>query len=198
VFLLPEDVKRLAEHHSMGYEEYLKKYTKPHGNELVLKNKENGTNECVYLEKNKCCVNGIKPKQCEEFPTQFEPRCPGFKNKGKVAMNRYQEKISEMNEKFSSMQEYERKVSDNLYKDLKENVKAASVASKAVEEGIDDYFNVNRIKIACLDDLFSFNRVNANTLIHKSTKDLWGIEADDSGKVVITRLFSNDGEPVRG
>jgi len=198
IFLTPKDVHRLAQHHRIGMEEYIKRFTEPHGNEVVLKNKENGTNECLYLEDNKCSINTIKPKQCSEYPDKYEPRCPGFRHKGRIAMTQYEEKVKVMNERFSHLQDYEREVSSNLFKELKKNVKAASVVTKALEEGIDDYFNVDRIKVASLDDLFSFNRVGAKTLVHKSTKDLWGIDKDSSGKVVITRLFSNDGEPIKG
>jgi Fe-S-cluster containining protein len=198
VYLTPEDTRRLSQHQGIALEEYLRDYTEQYGSSLVLKNKGKGTKECIYLEDNECSINSIKPKQCAEYPTKYEVRCPGFKHTGRTAMSKYDEVVSQMNDRFSSLQGYEKEVSDNLFRDLKKNVKASTVATKALVEGIDDYFNVDRIKIASLDDLFSFNRVDANTLVHKSTKDLWGIDKDSSGKVVITRLFSNDGEPIKG
>jgi len=198
IFLVPDDIKRLADYHGMSFDEYKKRYTEFHGSSIVLKNKENSSNECVYLKDNKCSINTIKPKQCADYPTKFELRCPGFKHNRREGMSKYEERVKSINEKISSLQAYEKEVSNNLYNELNKSIKASDLAAKAIEEGIDDYFNVNRIKVANLGDLFSFNRVNANTLVHKSTKDLWNIEADDSGKVVITRLFSNEGEPIKG
>lgn len=197
VFLNPDDIKRLAEHHEIGREEYTKRYTKPHGGDIVLKDKDDSS-ECIYLKDDSCSVYNIRPKQCKEFPFKYDSRCPGFERKGRKAMDKFSEKTDQLNEKLSGFQEYEKSVSEKLYEDLKTNVKASSLAMKAVEEGIDDFFSMDRIVVASLDDLFAFNRVNDKTLVHKCTKDLWNIDKDGSGKVVITRLFSNDGEPIKG
>jgi Fe-S-cluster containining protein len=198
VFLTKEDIKRLAKHHEVEVSEYIKEYTESYGDQVILKNKRKDSKDCVYLKENKCSVYEVKPKQCSEYPTKYEPRCPGFDHNRRPTMDKYAEKVAKANDKLSSMQEYEKKVTEGLFNELKGNIKAASVVSKALESGIDEYFNIYSIKVASLDDLFSFNRVDANTLVHKSTKDLWGIDKDSSGKVVITRLFSNEGEPIKG
>lgn len=198
IFLDPEDIKRLSDYHGIGREEYVKRYTRPHGSSIILKNKSESSDECVYLDKNKCSINNIKPKQCKDYPDKYEPRCPGFRRKGRRSMGKFEDKVKAVNAKLSSVQGYEKNIADNLFKNLKKNIKVANVASKALEEGIDDYFNVDKIKVASLDDLFSFDRAGSNTLIHKSSKDLWNIEKDSSGKVVITRLFSSEGEPIKG
>lgn len=108
----------------------------------------------------------------------------------------FEELVKKVNEKFSAVKQYEKTISDKLYSDLKENVKSASVAEKAIEEGIDSFFDPNRIKVASLSDLFAFDRIGNNTLVHKAQKDLWAIESDDEG-VHISRLFDNNGEPLK-
>jgi hypothetical protein len=108
----------------------------------------------------------------------------------------FEELVKKVNERFSAVQQYEKAISDKLYSDLNQNIKSASVAEKAIEEGIDTFFDPNRIKIASLDDLFAFDRIGNNTLVHKAQKDLWAIESDDDG-VHISRLFDNSGEPLK-
>jgi len=108
----------------------------------------------------------------------------------------FEEIVKKVNEKFSAVQQYDKTISDKLYADLKENIKSASVAEKAIEEGIDSFFDPNRIKVASLADLFAFDRIGNNTLVHKAQKDLWSIESDEGG-VHISRLFDNSGEPLK-
>lgn len=50
-----------------------------------------------------------------------------------------------------------------------------------------------------LGDLSDFLRtsVDSSELVHKATKDLWAFEQDDSGEVVISRLFTETGEPLK-
>lgn len=107
------------------------------------------------------------------------------------------ELIQDINRKFSSLQEYEKAVSDNLFRDLQNNIKTASIAQKAIAGGFSINKGTNRIKISSLDDLFAFNRVSSDTLVHKSTKDLWAIDSDEDGSVRISRLFDESGEPLK-
>src|SRR5258706_12181262 len=53
-----------------------------------------------------------------------------------------------------------------------------------------------RVKIGSLVQLNGFERVSSETLIHKSTKDLWAIkkEGDD---FYIERLFQDTGNPLK-
>jgi len=55
-----------------------------------------------------------------------------------------------------------------------------------------------RKKVASLSDLSGFTRVSAETLIHKSDKDLWTIQKEADGAFYIQRLFDDNGEPLKG
>ena len=54
-----------------------------------------------------------------------------------------------------------------------------------------------RIKVGSLAQLDGFNRLSAETLIHKSTQDLWSI-TNEGGDLYIQRLFSDNGGPLKG
>jgi hypothetical protein len=85
---------------------------------------------------------------------------------------------------------------DNLYEDL---LRDASSLSRVEEEtsGMDAFLG-GKIKVASLGDLSSFFRVSNDTLIHKAERDLWRIGEDESGQVIIERLFDpNSKEPIR-
>ena len=108
----------------------------------------------------------------------------------------FQKAISIVQEKMAS-QDYLKKVSDGLYRDLM-TIKSASVAQEALACGFDPFLDNQTMKVANLADIFAFDRLDKKHLIHKSTKDLWSIDADDGGEVKITRLFDNTGEPIKG
>lgn len=53
----------------------------------------------------------------------------------------------------------------------------------------------NRIQLSSVMDLTSFLRVaSTDTLIHKSTRDLWQITADGQ---FIDKLFDDSGDPLQ-
>lgn len=54
-----------------------------------------------------------------------------------------------------------------------------------------------RIKIGSLQQLDGFTRVAADTLIHKSTQELWAIRKDGED-YAIERLFQDNGLPLKG
>ena len=54
-----------------------------------------------------------------------------------------------------------------------------------------------RVKVGSLQQLDDFQRIAADTLIHKSTNDLWTIR-QDGGNYFIERLFQDNGEPLKG
>jgi len=54
-----------------------------------------------------------------------------------------------------------------------------------------------RIKLGSLAQLDGFHRLSAETLVHKSTQDLWSIKREGNGEYFIERLFQ-DNSPVRG
>lgn len=47
-------------------------------------------------------------------------------------------------------------------------------------------------KIVKLADLDGFMKVSKDLLIHKSERDLWAMETDDDGNILISRLFDKD------
>jgi len=51
-------------------------------------------------------------------------------------------------------------------------------------------------KVSSLDDLAGFVRVSQDTLISKSDKDLWKVEEDDDGNLLVYRLFDSDKSPL--
>lgn len=53
------------------------------------------------------------------------------------------------------------------------------------------------VRIGSLKQLEGFTRVSAETLINKSTNDLWAIKKDGND-FYIERLFQDDGQPLKG
>ena len=53
------------------------------------------------------------------------------------------------------------------------------------------------VRVASLQQLDGFRRISAETLVHKSTNDLWTIKADGKD-FVIERLFQDNGTPLKG
>lgn len=204
VWLTNEDIERLSENLSNGdiidFTDTYVSYDGPRSTEKrpVLRNKP-GTEECVFLgNDNRCTIHDIKPEQCKKYPLEYDPECPGFEENKEKKMSEAAEKVvRNVMAKFSSDEDFEKKVVNNLYAGLQKQA-SEKVVENAMRDGIGNFLADNRrVKIASLDDLFSYNRVSKDTLIHKSTKDLWTIEADDEGDVHITRLFES-GKPVKG
>ena len=54
-----------------------------------------------------------------------------------------------------------------------------------------------RTKVGSLQQLDGFQRIGADTLVHKSTRDLWAIR-QEGGEFFIERLFQDDGAPLKG
>jgi len=54
-----------------------------------------------------------------------------------------------------------------------------------------------RVKVASLDQLHPFVRASVDTLVHKSTKDLWSLRKDGEDYFV-ERLFTDTGTPLKG
>lgn len=55
-----------------------------------------------------------------------------------------------------------------------------------------------RRKVASVVDLKPFVRLSAETLIHKSERDLWALTKEADGQYFIERLFDDNGEPLKG
>lgn len=54
-----------------------------------------------------------------------------------------------------------------------------------------------RTKLASLKDMEGFIRLSADTLIHKSDRDLWSLKKEGDG-FYVERLFDDTGEPLKG
>lgn len=68
--------------------------------------------------------------------------------------------------------------------------------------GMDSFFDETpkkasgRKKVASLGDLNGFTRVSEDTLVHRSSQELWSLQKDSSG-FFIERLFNADGDPLK-
>jgi len=109
----------------------------------------------------------------------------------------YREAVDKMNDRLSQMSKWDEAVAAQLYLDLSGGASRSSVASKGITNGVDPYAGLRSIKVASVDDLFAFHRTGEKHLIHKCTRDLWAIESDKDG-VRITRLFDDNGQPIKG
>ncbi len=54
-----------------------------------------------------------------------------------------------------------------------------------------------RVRVASVAQLMPFRRMSAETLVHKSTEDLWAIKSQ-GGQYFIERLFDDHGAPLKG
>lgn len=203
VYLVEEDIGPLATRMTGGDQSrFLAEYTDRVGprskkKQLVLADKPE-TSECVFLdERNKCGVYDTRPKQCKEYPLKYEPGCPGFSREVQAMDSKMKTMVEAVRGKLAGAGEFDRAVSKNLYDGLQKEASSASVVAKAIEGGVSGFFDDNTVKVASLDDLFGFNRVDDKHLIHKATRDLWRIEPSNEGGVQIARLFEA-GKPVKG
>lgn len=56
----------------------------------------------------------------------------------------------------------------------------------------------HRRRVASLQDLSGFTRLSAETLVHRSERDLWTLKKGDGETYVIERMFDDNGEPLKG
>jgi hypothetical protein len=54
------------------------------------------------------------------------------------------------------------------------------------------------MRVGSLQQLQPFQRVSAETLVNKSTQDLWALRKSKGGEFFIERLFGDDGTPLKG
>lgn len=112
--------------------------------------------------------------------------------------DKYEMAVKAVSEKLAGKGDFDKNIIDGVFKNLQSTLKSASIVSVASENGIDPFLDGSMMKVASLDDLFSFDRLGSNQLIHKCTQDLWSIDSDKDGNVMIKRLFDNTGEPIKG
>jgi hypothetical protein len=54
------------------------------------------------------------------------------------------------------------------------------------------------MRVGSLQQLQPFQRVSAETLVNKSTQDLWALRKSQNGEFFIERLFDEKGAPLKG
>ncbi len=92
---------------------------------------------------------------------------------------------------------------DDIYQTLLNDAASLKDAEVADVCGLDSFLTPvqplpDKVKIASIGDLSEFLRISSDTLVHKAEKDLWRINEDKTGQVVIERLFNPDTkEPIR-
>ena len=65
------------------------------------------------------------------------------------------------------------------------------------EESKDKESKKSSLRVASLGDLTNFLKIAEGVLVHKSTNDLWSFAKDADG-FVVSRLFDDTGEPLKG
>lgn len=72
------EVARMALHLGLSEFDFIQDFTRLNTDRsgLALKDKENG--ECIFLDRNDCRVNSVKPQQCRNFPNLWN--FPGFED----------------------------------------------------------------------------------------------------------------------
>lgn len=86
----------------------------------------------------------------------------------------------------------------DIYETLLKDMSSLTNAEEVLPEGIDDFLTQDKVKVASLSDLSEFLRISQETLVHKSEKDLWRINENKKGEIVIERLFDPDTkEPLK-
>lgn len=53
------------------------------------------------------------------------------------------------------------------------------------------------ITLTALSDLDRFMMASTGQLVHKATKDLWSFDKDVNGNIVVERLYTEDGQPLK-
>ena len=55
-----------------------------------------------------------------------------------------------------------------------------------------------RVRVASVQQLKPFERISAETLVHRSQRDLWALRKEADGNMYIERLFDDSGTPLKG
>jgi len=74
--------------------------------------------------------------------------------------------------------------------------------------GFDDLFTreahivsphkTGRRKVAALGDISDLVRVSSDTLVHRSSRELWALKKESDGNFYVERLFDDNGSPLKG
>jgi len=66
VWVTKEEIVNIAEFLEMPLDNFVKKYIRQKGDRYALIDKENY--DCSLLDKNKCLIYNVRPKQCRTYP----------------------------------------------------------------------------------------------------------------------------------
>lgn len=69
VFLTSKDLARLADHFKVAPEAFMEEYGETITGGRVLKKSKDDS--CIFLEKDGCSVQPVKPRQCRDFPVKW-------------------------------------------------------------------------------------------------------------------------------
>jgi hypothetical protein len=113
-------------------------------------------------------------------------------------MSKYSEKLEAVNRVLNSS-DREKEIVNSFFQEARKKMASNVVKniSSSSDFSFDSFLGGDVVKIASLDDLFSFERVASNTLIHKSSKELWSIDIDEEGQTYIAKLFDGKGSPLK-
>jgi len=67
VFLSDTDLEKLSAHFALPLEEFTRKYTRLVDGQYALLDRK-GSEDCIFLENNRCNVYESRPVQCKTFP----------------------------------------------------------------------------------------------------------------------------------
>ena len=84
VNLTGEDVEEIAAFLGIDVQDFVDSYTRLSRDRRSLSLIESTGRDCIFLEKNRCSVHPVKPRQCRNFPVSwhypgFEEICEGMK-----------------------------------------------------------------------------------------------------------------------
>ena len=57
--------------------------------------------------------------------------------------------------------------------------------------------SANKIRVSSVGDLTQFLKTADGKLVHKSTKDLWAFNKDADGSLIVERLYTDSGKPLK-
>lgn len=79
VWLTPEDIARLAAREGLAETEWIERHAELTRNRAGLSLREKPDGSCLYLSDGRCAVYEDRPRQCRDFPGNWEVStpCPG-------------------------------------------------------------------------------------------------------------------------
>ena len=113
-------------------------------------------------------------------------------------MSKYEDKLNKVLSCLT-VEDKDKSILNAFYVEARSKMASNIIEDVANREdfSLDKFLGNSSVKVACLDDLFSFERVASDTLIHKSSEELWSIGVDASGQTFIAKLYDDKGAPLK-